>query len=81
MTSRSLIILILKLICILFLGIIGIIMLGSLIWMIAQLKNPPPDIEDLKFIIPIIIPFYMLLGGGVVTGLTWFAVKKEEPKK
>lgn len=65
-----------RLVAISILGLIAFIMLGSLLYLIINLKTPPPDMQDLKDLMPYLIPFYSIFAAGIVGGLTWFAGKK-----
>lgn len=72
-----------RILCTISLASLGIILIVYLFKFIFMIKQPPPDIEDIKTLLAILLPLFTLLIGGVISGLTYgyYKTHKEQDNK
>lgn len=70
-----------RIICSILLGAIGIITIVFIFIMISWMKTPPPDIEDTKLLLTILLPMFTTVLGIVGTGLSYTGSKSHKELK
>lgn len=70
-----------RIICSILLGAIAIVIIVFIFILISWVKTPPPDIEDVKMLLTILLPVFSSVLGIIAAGLSYTGSKSHKELK